>query len=314
MMYPHPPPSPDERHAASRRTALRVGVGVAAGVLLLPGCRPPDPADDGKLIILTSIAPLDGLVRPLLPEGAEVRTLVPVGASPHAHVLTAGDARLINTADLVVMVGMGLEGRVDQYLRERRPDRAVFMSELVDAGGSADAHLWLDPGLCEAFVLALPGRLAPILGEDAAVIAARAERHAAHIREVDAEVREMLAPFAGEAIAVAHDAWSRFTQRYGLRVAGVVRTDGVHEPTPGEFAEVVRAVREQGVGVVFTEPQIESGEARRLAQTAGIRLGTLDPLGGGDWSALMRNNAAEIVRQLTLARRARENADQPRQP
>jgi len=307
-----------------RRTLSGVvlGVLVAAVAAGLSACGPSSadtpPREPGPPRIVVTIAPVAGLVRAVAGEGIEVTTLLPAGASPHGFELTPADVRTLSRADLIVAVGLGIEPWLESRLRSapRLADRAVSFADLVGIEGDAhtqhdhhaheghehchsgpDPHLWLDPVLAAAFLRALPEYLPGFVVAGADAESAAAET-AARVDAVDASWRSALAPFAGSAIVTHHAAFGRPAERYGLTVAEVLRPVESAEPSPAETARAIAAIRDEGARAIFIEPQFNAAAAERLASAAGVPLGRLDPLGAGDWFAMMRANLDELVRTL----------------
>ena len=166
-----------------------------------------------------------------------------------------------------------------------------------------DPHLWLDPVLVERFIPDLAHAL-----HDAAVAAGLPADHDAmhersdavleRVRAVDAHCRERLAPVAGRAIVTHHASHGRFAERYGLRIAATIRVAESMEPTPEQVRAAVRAIQAEGVPAVFVEPQFDSTTAARIADAAGVRAIVLDPVGDGDWFALLTQTADTIAEAL----------------
>ena len=286
---------------------------LAVGTLLLclpVACsRAPAPEDDGQLRVLVSIPPLIGLVEALAPEGSEVDVLIPAGEFVHGYQLRPDDRARVGRADLVVMVGVGLEGGAASVL-EGAGDRLVRFDRVAgieddghdhahdhdhDHGGTTDPHLWLDFELVPLLINELERRLGALPGVDRAALSERALALRARVRALDEEHRERLSSVRGQAIVTHHDAWSRLADRFGLRVVGVLRPVVSGEPTPAELAEARRAIESEGVRAIFVEPQMDATLATRLARNAGVRVGVLDPMGSGDWFAMMRQNLDVLV-------------------
>ncbi|MCC7390366.1 MAG: zinc ABC transporter substrate-binding protein [Phycisphaerales bacterium] len=289
-----------------------LGCGQGAG----PGESAREP---GPVRVVVSIPPLEGLCRALLPADAEVRVLVRPGQSPHGFEPTPSDIAAIAKADLVVMVGLGIEARLPRSAREGA--RVVVMADALGIGGGhdeagheghdhahgvgvEDPHLWIDPGLVGAFLPALAERVRLAMERAGASVAeldalgGKLEQTTRAVGAVDAEYREKLGSLAGVAIVTQHAAWSRLADRYGLVIAGVIQVADEGEPTPGHIAEVVGAARAQGARAVFTEAQLDAVIAERVAGQIGVPVGKLDPLGQGDWGAMMRGNLEELVRTI----------------
>jgi ABC-type Zn uptake system ZnuABC Zn-binding protein ZnuA len=178
--------------------------------------------------------------------------------------------------------------------------------------GGADPHLWLDPVLVDRFVGVLGPRIEAAIERagdgrtdaDAPTSLAVARTAAAtqslreRIMDVDARAREVLEPLAGRAIVTHHASHGRFASRYGLRVAATIRVAETMEPSPGQIATAVAAIRAEGVPAVFVEPQFDATTASRIAEAAGVRAVVLDPMGDGDWFALMDHTITTIVEAL----------------
>lgn len=299
------------------------------------GCRGREsPRAEGPMRIVVSITPLVGLVREIAPPDAEVGVLVPAGVSEHGYELTPGDVDRLRRADLIVGVGLGLEPRLEEIVR-RLGDRADVLwfsdcltPEELAIGGHAsheeedhsghdhdghghgghdhaagDPHLWLDPVLVEKFVRTLQTRVARVAGQveegDQTAQAPTPDALAARIRAVDARARDAMAPLRGRAIVTHHASHGRFAARYGLRVAATIRIAETSEPTPGQVEEAIRAIRGESVPAVFVEPQFDSSTAARIAAEAGVRVVTLDPMGEGDWFALMEHTITTIAGALS---------------
>jgi zinc transport system substrate-binding protein len=295
-------------------------------------------ANGSGLKVVVTIPPLKGIVEPLLPQGSTVKVLMPPGRSEHNYEFTPADMASVGGADLVVFVGLGLEPQVAKFLESRASPKRVDLSLAnaagVNTGGhenhehhesheghehakgeecdhsAADPHVWLDPVLVKG---ALPRIVEAVIAamkmrgewEGDANTAARQRLESAlasevtRVDELDAAFREKLAPFKSEKIVTHHAAFGRLAERYGLEVAEVIRVNEGEEPTPGRIAAIVQAVRKEGVKAIFVEPQFDSATAERVAKAAGVQVVTLDPLGDGDWFAMMRGNLSGLVQGLS---------------
>lgn len=281
-------------------------------------------SDSEGLRIVVTIPPLAELATRLAPSGASVTILMPPGRSEHGHEFTPGDLARLARADVVVYVGLGLEPQVEMFLAQR-PDprrREVCFATAVgihqtdhhhhnhdhdhDHGecdhDGTDPHLWLDPELVRRLVPVLSGAIGSALkssgreSPEAVHALIQAEEDLERdIAALDAEFRTALEPLRGMPIVTHHNAWGRLADRYGLRIAAVLRPIESAEPTPGQVAQAVSAIREQGASMIFVEPQFDAAPARRVADAAGASVGVLDPIGDGRWFDLMRSNLVSLL-------------------
>lgn len=307
-----------------------LALGALLMAFLLPACaRKPAARAPGPVRVVVTIPPLAGLVKPLLPADSRLTMLMTPGRSEHGYEFSPSDVAALADADVVLYVGLGLEAPVERFLtRNRWPGRrevclgvVLGMQELGKDPhdhahhhhdhshdhdhGDVDPHVWLDPLMMIAVVDAAAdavrdaARAADLLtpAESARISSAQAQLKARLIA-LDNTLEERLAPFKGAAIVTHHAAFGWLAKRYQLRVAEVIRHVEAAEPTPAQLAEVAAAIKRENVPVIFIEPQYDAAAAERIARLAGVRLGVLDPLGDGDYFAMMERNLDALVRGL----------------
>lgn len=273
----------------------------------------PEPTGPPRVVV--SIPPLQGLIAPIMPEDAEIEVLVPAGRTVHGFEPSPADMATLARADLVVLVGLGLEGSLADAVRHAsNGSTVVTMADVLGVDGTdqshvhhhdhghdhhdhglADPHLWLDPGLAIQFVKRLPS----VLPESMRASARPVDGLVSEIEALDEAHRERLAPFEGRSIVTHHASMNRLAERYGLRVAAVLRAVETIEPSAADIAAARRAIEAEGVGAIFVEPQFSGTSAERLAEAAGVKMVVLDPLGDADWFAMMRTNLDRLIEGLS---------------
>lgn len=306
-----------------------VAIAVLAGSRAVAVDTPAPPPSEPALRAVVSIPPLLGVVRPLLPKGASVTSVLPVGASEHGFEITPSAIAALAKADLVVLVGMGLEPQIERVLTANPRDgrEVIVMAQAVGASASGephehnyadeghahdhpsgDPHLWLDPELVGKFVGPLRDAVINAMRSRGGMSAIQTVELKGAVRAleqqikgVDALYQARLEPFAGLSIVTHHDAFSRLAARYALRIEAVLRQGETGEPTPATIAKVAGLARSGAIGAVFVEPQSSPALARRLAAETGVKVLTLDPLGQGEWASMMRTNLDALVEGLTGA-------------
>jgi zinc transport system substrate-binding protein len=281
--------------------------------------------------VVVTIAPLKGLVEPLLPKGSMVTVLIQPGKSEHGYEFTPADMASVAKADLVVYVGLGLEGRLEGTVKkqEGKGQRVVCFADAVgiktpEGGehedddhdskgehehhehgpGYVDPHLWLDPVLVEKLVPELKKAVVSAEGsgvtpEESKRIDAAAASLVERVKGVDKEWTDRLAPLKGKSVVTHHNAFGRPSERYGFKVAAVIREFETSDPSPGDLAKVVEAIRTENVKTIFVEPQFNGVAAERIAKMSGVKVGHLDPLGDGDWFKMMKGNLDALVSGLS---------------
>ncbi|HEX2676729.1 MAG TPA: metal ABC transporter substrate-binding protein [Polyangiales bacterium] len=89
-----------------------------------------------------------------------------------------------------------------------------------------------------------------------------------------------LKPLRGKPVVFYHRSYSYFAERFGLRTPDFVELKPGIQPGPAHLAELVTAMRRDGIGIVATHPFYDDKIAKLVADKAGARLITL-PLNVG---------------------------------
>jgi zinc transport system substrate-binding protein len=100
---------------------------------------------------------------------------------------------------------------------------------------------------------------------------------------------------------VFHDAYQHFEQRYGLTPQAIVTVQGDRKTGAKRIAAIRKAIVEQGVDCVFTEPQFPPKLVATLSEGTDVYVGMLDPIGADIpagpevWFTLLTRLADEFV-------------------
>ena len=243
--------------------------------------------------IVTTILPLYCFATGVAGDLAQVDNLLPENASGHDYQLSAQDARKLNSADLVIATGLGLE---DAVLGRRPKAPAVKAAAGIDPirghvhedhrhGDDANPHFWLDPILAAHAVTNILQALQKADPQNADGYARNAATYVARLHKLDQQAAAMLAPYRGRTLVSYHDAFPYFARRYGLQVVGVVQEVADVDPTARHLSELRTLIRERKIGVIFMETSSDARRVKQLAADLGVKIATLDPLESGPLSA-----------------------------
>lgn len=296
---------------------------LVAAVPRFAHAQPPAPA---PIRAVVTIPPLKALVEPLLPPGSELIVLVPPGVSEHGYEIPPDKLAALAKADLIVCVGLGMEPQVDRFLKghKRAEQRVVVFADAAhiecdgdhdhdhaDAAdhnhhhhGDTDPHLWLSPtltvNLAEAVGLSVQSIIESRGLEHAAAeawLAPRTLELVNRIRAIDERYRRVLATAQRRTIVTGHEAFGRLGDDYQLKVIGISGLSA-GEPTLDALRTAAATVRAERLTTIFVEPQLSPEAAHRIAASTSATIATLDPLGDGDWFALMDTNLRALAAAL----------------
>ncbi|MCK0536783.1 metal ABC transporter substrate-binding protein [Alcanivorax quisquiliarum] len=244
--------------------------------------------------VLASIEPVAMLLREVLGEAVAVQTLMLPNQNPHTVAFTPGQARQLRSADLVVWLGADAEPAL-AGLVARHAESQLAMTALPEIYRHADAdhdhdhdaphhhhalldpHLWLHPGNMLRLAQVLPAHH-QALGVEHAWLVEQVNAFEAQLADVQATVRDQLAPMADTPYLSHHDPWAYFAAEMGIRRPLVISRSIEASASSRRFVELSGVMRNQGVHCVLAEPEASRALLQRLC-AGQCRLIEADPLG-----------------------------------
>ncbi len=240
-------------------------------------------------------------------EGVEVSNLTsPHVGCLHDYQLTAGDARKLAEADVLLANGAGMEPFLEKVTKQSPDLRVVEVSEgipLLDG----NPHVWVCFEGASRQVDNITDALSALAPDKAEALRANAESYKASLAALDERMHEALAPHAGARIMTFHEAFPYFARDFNLELVGVVEREPGTEPSARGLADTIKLVREREVKALFTEPQYSDRSAQVISRETGVKVHELDPMATGPsdpeaargaWLAAMEKNLAVLQEAL----------------
>jgi zinc/manganese transport system substrate-binding protein len=261
---------------------------IASSLLALTACGATT-GDDDELNIVATTSIWGDVVSKLVGENANVDVLIPTGADAHDFELTSSQVAAIQSADLVVANGLGLEETMKDTLAAAVADGANVYEvapdldplpfsgvghaegEEEDDHESEDPHVWFDPLRVATASELIAQRLTEI--DDSVDWQERATVYATQLSDADIEIVDILAgvPDESRKLVTSHEAFGYFADRYGFEVIGVVIPGGstLADPSSAELAALVEEIEHEGVTTIFAE----TSQPTRLAEAVAAEVG-----------------------------------------
>lgn len=291
---------------------ILTGVIVAAVMLAACGGSGTEPVAPDGLVVFTGVPPMAYVAERIAGGHARVETLMRTGQDPHTFEPGPEQVVALCRARLYLSLGMPFEmqiiGKVSASARDFHvvdTRKGISLRPLESHDGhagdtqtaceQADPHVWLGPpqleqlakNITEALVEAEPAHTDAFRANLAAFLD---ELHA-----LDAQLREMLGPYADETFYVYHPAFGYFADAYGLRQEAV--ETGGKSPAPRHIRELIARAQSDSVRVIFVQPQFAPDAANAIAEAIGGVVAPLDDL-AKDVPANLEEIARRIVRAL----------------
>ena len=284
--------------------------------------------------VIASVVPVHGIVSAVMGETGQPDLLLEGSLSEHRAKFTPQQIAALGQADVVFIVGQGLEAKLSQLSGSEAVNGKTFV-ELALAPGVAtlpireggaweshehdhdhdhdhdhgdetagvlkfDPHVWLDPGNAKAMAAAVAQALAKADPANAAAYAANADAFAKSLDQEQAAIAAELAPVKDRPYVVFHDAFQYFEKRFGLSAAGSIADVSAQAPSAERLAEVRNKIADVKAACVFREPQYDAKPVAVVIEGTGAKEGVLDPLGASltpgpeAYQQLLRNLAAGL--------------------
>jgi manganese/iron transport system substrate-binding protein len=258
------------------------------------GARGPTPAPDAIDVVATTTVLAD-LVHQVGGTRVNVSSLVPPGGEVHTFDPTPADIARVADADLVITNGLGLDDWVEDLARDSGSHAPIVaLGEDLDGvaylegeghAGTVNPHLWMDVGNAIHYVERIGEQLAAIDAPHASVYEDGAASYVERLTALDDSAREEIGAIPAErrTIVSFHDAFPYFAEAYGLKIVGTVIDAPGQDPSAGEIADLIDAIRASGATALFGEAQFNPQLAQTVAEEAGIAVVTdlyTDSLGG----------------------------------
>lgn len=275
----------------------------------------PGSPSDGTLHVVTTSTVFADLVRQAGGDRVTVTSLVPAGSDVHTYQAKPDDLRAVTAADLVVMNGLGLDDWLEETILAASSDAAIVRLgpdnpgvELLPGDDPAiqNPHLWLDVAYAELYVTRIAAALMAEAPASAGDIDRTSGTYTQTLVDLDRWVREEIATIAEEdrRLVTFHDALPYFARAYGLDVVGVAVQAPGQDPSSGEIAALMDAIRASGVRAIFSEDQFPTALVDQIGRETGATVVAdlfTDSLGlppVTSYEALIRWDVERIVEAL----------------
>ncbi len=277
-----------------------------AALLIAAGCGPRDAAESGgRLVVVTAVEPVAGLVERIGGPRVEVHAIVPAGADPHTFQLAPKQAAALARARLYFKPGLPIEDRLldkiaatnagltvvdtaEGIARRKMTSRECCAGHGTDedrgtdgeyappGDAGADPHIWLSPLLLKIQAGHIAAALAEADPEGAQAYQENLAALLADLDALDARIRRRLASCKGRTFYVFHPAFGYFADAYGLKQAAVEAEGKV--PSARQLRELVAEAKADRVTTIFAQPQFDPRAAQTVAEQVGARVVTVNDL------------------------------------
>ena len=271
--------------------------------------------------IVVTYSVLGAVVKDVVGSAGDVVVLMPNGANPHEWSASAKDVETMLKADLVIDNGLGLEGNLQDTLKEAKAQgvrvftvadhitvRKVKAGQGVDATdpdqapGADDPHLWMDPLTMKQWIDPLVSALKEVK-IDAAANGVKVE---ADLDALNKDVESIVGRIPAERrqLVTGHESMGYFAERYKFKLIGAIipSITSQAEASAGELADLTAKIRSAGVPAIFAEIGTPAATVQAIAGDTGtkvVELSTHNLPADGTYRSFILNIATTIADALS---------------
>ena len=276
--------------------------------------------------ILTSIVPMKFILQEIVAPEFRVESLTSGNVSSHIYEPTPSDVRKLHESQIVFFVDPNL----DHWMIKNRKDKIFSMMSLLPvenrksfifdhdhsdhahqsghhhhhknhhkAKSSYDPHFWMDPLSVQKILPNLVELLCQEFSKNCSLFKENAQKFSKNLDELDKNIRDSLRNKKVGPIMTTHDFLNYFCQRYNIEYLEPIEPIPGKEPSPKDILKLHRLVKEKNLKVLFSEPQLNTQNAKNLAESAGVKYLDLDPIGADksikDYQSLILWNLNQML-------------------
>lgn len=244
-----------------------------------------------KLRVAASTTFVGDVVATIAGDTADVTTLFPPDADPHAYEPSPRKLAKLDGVRAIFLNGFGLEEGLAARLKNLAaeqievshgiPARKLDGHDHHDHDGHKcvhgdDPHVWVDPVALQTWATNIAAALARLDPPNAPAYAARAEKLQAELAELDTWIRAQVAtiPESRRVIVADHADLGWYAARYGLRIVGTVLPgfSTLAEPSARELAALEKTIRREKAPAIFSSGSVAPALAKRVAADTSAKL------------------------------------------
>lgn len=293
-----------------------VVTGLGLGIYFLSQESREDEANE--LQLSTTIFPVADIAKNIAGDKAEVNYLLPAGVSEHTYEPTINDKQKLADADLLFIIGAELDEWAlplaeDETVKIVDLSKSVTLKEYsghehehegeekseekkeddhAEEGKDSDPHYWLSVANGKLIAATVRDELIAIDSANKAAYEANYNDYVDTLTDLEEESKTKLASLKGTEIITFHDAFAYFAADYDLEIVTTIEPFPGQQPTAQYLAEVGVEVKEHDIKVLYKEPQLSESIVSALAKDYGVKVFTLDPVGGVDG----RDSYVQLIR------------------
>ncbi|HOV25232.1 MAG TPA: metal ABC transporter substrate-binding protein [Pseudobacteroides sp.] len=269
---------------------IRLFLVVFIGAFLFSSCgNSPETTNTGKqkeFTIVTSFYPIYVSAINVAKDipGVRVKNMTePQTGCLHDYQLSPADLKTLESADVFVINGAGMEAFMDKVISQMPKLKVVEASKGIEliknsSDGEENPHVWVSISEAIKQVKNISEELALINPQNADKYRKNSEDYIKKLEALKEKMHNELDGIKNRDIVTFHESFPYFAKEFNLNIVAVIEREPGSEPSAGEIADTINIIKKTNVKALFAEPQYSKKAAESIANQTGAKVFTLDPI------------------------------------
>lgn len=253
-----------------------------------------------KLKVIASFFPMYEFTRNVAGDKADVSVFIPIGEEPHGWEPTTQAIQDVQNSQLFIYNGAGMEAFIPQFVSTGNFPNTTFVrasegiqmqnadatnlgpeeaKPIIEQGGK-DPHVWNDPVLAQQEVRSIANAMEKADPTNAQYYENNTNAYIAKLTKLDQDIKSGLSNCQTHTFVSFHNAFTYFSQRYGLTDVWIYGIAPEAELAPQDMERVINIIKANNVKIIFSEDLVDPKLAQTLATEVGAQVRILSPLEG----------------------------------
>jgi zinc transport system substrate-binding protein len=221
-----------------------------------------------KLRVVSSFFPIDEFVKKIGGDIIQSSILIPTGIEPHDFEPTINQIQTVDSADVLVYNGLGIENWITKINTAHKIDASEGLNaSYTDRRNmTLDPHVWLDPLLAKKEVENIRNGLMTIDPNNRDRYLNNAKNFSNELDNLDKTIKTYLESCKKRDFITFHNSFSYFANQYGLNQHSISNAGPEAEVTPTRLAEIINIAKSLDLKVIYSEELMDSRYASVVAQ------------------------------------------------
>jgi zinc transport system substrate-binding protein len=255
-------------------------------------------ADQSRTVVAVSIVPEKTFAEAVCGDFFDVITMIPPGYDPENYEPTPQE--LVKFSKAAVFFSIGVPAEESHIIPSvSKKTKIVHLSDEVaevypdrKMGDGRDPHIWLSPKRAVVMIQIMEREFSVLDPAHSSIFKKNAEAYTAKINAADKLMRTKLSGVKNRSFIVFHPAFGYFADDFGFTMYAL-EEEG-KEATAGRMMELTDTAKKEHIKAVFYQAEIDSSQAKALAEEIGGKTIQLEPL-SADYIANLERMADTIA-------------------